>query len=95
MADVRGDWWPVLVLTPIAVPVGAQLGSIGLVLMVISVLAYPIALRKDAQYVRTVSETWNPSVRFYTAIGIATVLTAGILSYFVSPVFLYRRFKHV
>lgn len=93
-AGVRDDWWQVLVLTPIAVPVGTQLGSIGLVFAFVTVLAYPLALYKDARYVGSVSPTWAPSPRLYAVVGLLVVATAGILSYVVSPVYLYRRREH-
>lgn len=93
-ADVRDDWWHLLLLTPIAVPVGFQFGTVGAVFALATILAYPLALYKDSVYVTSVASGWRPNPRLYGIVGLLVLCTAGLLSYVVSPVYLYRRHKH-
>lgn len=91
------QWWHVILATPIAIPIGGVIGgTIGALLIIAFGLAYPFALRRDAKFVSENSSTWNPSTGLYTLIGVLVFpLTFGILSYVVSPIYLYRRHKHI
>lgn len=91
---VRDDWWHILALTPIALPIGAQIGSIGSLFIIAFVLVYPISLYKDSSYVNQTFSEWHPNPWIYAGIGLLVMLTLGILSYIVSPIYLYRRHKY-
>lgn len=95
-ADVRNDWWQVIAITPLVLPIGGFIGgTVGGLLIIAFGLAYPLALRRDTKYVNSTTSTWEPNPLTYTMIGLVVFpLTLGILSYLVSPVYLYRRHKH-
>lgn len=90
---MRDNWWHLILATPIAVIVGGAVigGEIGALLSFFFVIPYPYAIRKDAKYVNTNSDSEGLNVRLYTVLGILVLLTIGILSYIVSPVYLYKR----
>lgn len=90
---MRSNWWHLVLATPIAVIVGSVVigGEIGAVLSFFFVVPYPYAIRQDAKYLNASAESDRLSVRFYTVLGILVLLTVGILSYVVSPYYLYKR----
>jgi len=58
-------------------------------------LAYPFAMWGDTAYVRSTAETWDPDRWVYLAGGLFVVATVGVGTYLVSPVYLYRRHRHL
>jgi hypothetical protein len=90
--DVRDDWWQVLLLTPIAVIIGGMIDVIGVFLMIGFAIAYPIALYKDSIYVSQTSD-WEPNPRLYAVIGLVVMVTFGLLSYIISPIYIFLRYK--
>lgn len=93
---MRADYWRIVAATPIALIMSSIVfggGWItGLVVILFSV-AYIYALRRDAQYVQTRAGAAWPNVRLYTVFGFITLLTFGVLSYLLSPYYLYKRRK--
>jgi hypothetical protein len=92
-ADARDDWWHVIAATPLAIVAGGLVGGAvgGLIVLGFGVL-YPFALRGDAKWVAGTPADWNPDPNTYTAIGLAVFpLTLGVLSFVVSPIYLYLR----
>lgn len=95
-ANVRDDWWHTILFLPIAMVIGIPLpGFIQAMLFFPILLLYPIAMRKDAQWVTGTSSNWNPSANKYTILGVLVFVTFGLLSFIISPIYMYRRKKHV
>lgn len=94
-AKVRADWWQIIALMPIAMFLGGLLREIGLILIFFTLILYPIALRNDAKWISGTDSEWKPSANLYTIIGVLVIFSLGLLSFIVSPVYLYRRFKHL
>lgn len=90
----QDNWWHLIALTPVVIPIGSQLGTVGIILIAGFAASYPVAMYKDAIYVSQTSSKWDPSPRTYASIGLLVMLTFGILSYIVSPIYLYRRYKY-
>lgn len=89
---MRDDWWHVILATPFLVVIGGLVGGyVGGMLVVISALLYPVAMRGDAKYVSETAESAGPNVRLATVLGVLVLLTLGLLSVVVSPYYLYRR----
>lgn len=94
---MRSNWWHLVLATPIAVVVGGAFigGGIGAVLSFFFVIPYPYAIRQDAKYVNAQSESAELNIRLYTVLGVLVLVTLGILSYIVSPYYLYKRRSHL
>lgn len=91
-AGMRDDWWHVVLATPFLVVAGGLIGGyIGVMLVLLSALLYPVAMRGDAKYVSETAASGGPNVRLATVLGIIVLLTLGLLSLVVSPYYLYRR----
>lgn len=90
---MRDNWWHLVLATPIAVIVGGTIigGEIGALLSFFFVIPYPYAIRQDAKYVNATSNSDGLSVRLYTLLGVLVLVSVGILSYIVSPVYIYQR----
>lgn len=90
---MRDNWWHLVLATPIAVIVGGTIigGEIGALLSFFFVIPYPYAIRQDAKYVNATSSSDGLSVRLYTLLGVLVLVSVGILSYIVSPVYIYQR----
>lgn len=90
---MRSNWWHLVLATPIAVVVGGAFigGEIGALLSLFFVIPYPYAIRQDAKYVNAHSGTDEMNIRIQTALGVLVLVTIGILSYVVSPYYLYKR----
>lgn len=90
---MRDNWWHLVLATPIAVIVGGAIigGTIGALLSFFFVIPSPYAIRQDAKYVNANSGTDEMNIRIRTTLGILVLLTIGILSYIVSPYYLYKR----
>lgn len=92
---MKNDWWHIIIGTPIVFPLAGILGSIGVIILIPMVLLFPIAIYYDSRYVRAANETWQPSRGYAAVLGIAVLLTFGLLSYIISPYYLYKRHNHV
>lgn len=93
-AEVRDDWWHVVLATPIMVAVGVILGGAIQVLLVGCFLVlYPIAVKKDMEYIQSVSTDWEPSSRFWLIWAVLSSLTLGVLSFLVTPLYLLKRYR--
>lgn len=88
----RDDWWhwvlatPIVILVALFIPVKALIW-IGSLLM----LGYPFALWKDLTYLEATDSNWQPNKKLLLVAGILVTLTAGFLSFLVSPYYLYKR----
>lgn len=93
----NNQWWHMVVATPIALPIGGLLGgALALFIVLPFGILYPYALWRDTQYIRAESTSWNPNPRLYGGLGVlAFPVTFGVLCYVISPIYLYRRFKHL
>jgi hypothetical protein len=58
-------------------------------------LAYPFAMWGDAGYVRATSSTWQPDRWISLGAAVFVVATVGVGTFLVSPVYLYRRHRHL
>lgn len=57
-------------------------------------IAYPYALSKDANYVRTLKTNWRPGKYRYLGLGLLVFASMGVLSLIISPYYLIKRKKH-
>lgn len=92
---MKHDWWHILLVTPFAVPLAGALPTIGVIILIPLILLFPVAIYYDARYVRAANETWEPSRGFAAILGLAVLLTFGILSYIITPYYLYKRHSSV
>jgi len=57
-ADVRDDWWHIMLLTPLVLPLGGKVGSVELIVIFVFAITYPVALYKDSIYVNQTFSEW-------------------------------------
>jgi hypothetical protein len=93
---VRENWWHLVAFAPVAVVVGGAVGgAVGAMLIMFSILPYPLAMRWDTKYIAANSQSASPGTGVATVLGVLVLLTFGIASYLVTPYHLYRRWKHL
>lgn len=96
-AEVRDDWWHIILFLPISIFIYRIFGlnPITALLFFTTLICYPIAYRKDAQWVNGTTSEWQPNPNLYTVLGIGVVLTFGALSFIFTPIHMYNRWKYI
>lgn len=102
MVPLRDNWWHVVAATPVLLImillsilfIGIDFTLFRLMQFIFAVLYLP-ALIKDARYVRLLDTEWQPGKWWYGLFGLLVLLTLGVLSFIVSPYYLYKRRKYV
>lgn len=93
--NLRDDWWHVILATPFVVPTSVVLlGEIGALVNIAFAITYVAAISGDLQYIQSVETEWTPNRTLWLVCGGLVVITFGIASYLVSPIYLYKRRKH-
>ncbi|WP_380674622.1 hypothetical protein [Salinigranum sp. GCM10025319] len=94
---MRSNWWHLVAALPLWILLAGVLLLVGVDLAIVTIffaLAYPVGLFLDVRYVRATCETWKPNRIVYGALGVLVALSMGVLSFLVSPYYLYKRRKH-
>jgi hypothetical protein len=94
---MRSNWWHLVAALPLWILLAGVLLLVGVDLAIVTIffaLAYPVGLFLDVRYVRATSETWKPNRIVYGTLGVLVLLSMGVLSFLVSPYYLYKRRKH-
>jgi hypothetical protein len=96
---MRDNWWHIIAVLPLYFPLAILFilftGINPWIFQIVLVLVYPGALYLDVKYVNALEVSWMPSKWIYLGIGLIVMLSLGLLSLIVSPIYLYKRRKYV
>lgn len=87
----RDNWWHVILAAPPSTLAVQLVGELGVLLFLPFWFLYPIAFWLDGKYLRAVDETAAPGSRFSLAAGLLGFLSLGLLTWVISPYYLYKR----
>lgn len=89
---MRDNWWHLVAFTPFGFVLGGLIGGyVGGLIVLASILPYPFAIHWDATYVNEQTVDGGPNVWVSTILGVLVVATVGLLSFVVTPYYIYRR----
>lgn len=89
---MRDNWWHLVAFTPLGFVLGGIIGGyVGGLIVLASILPYPFAIHWDAKYVNEQTADSGLNVWISTLLGVLVVVTIGLLSFVVTPYYVYRR----